>query len=179
MIVTARYPAVVKKLILIGSGPLEDRYARDITRTRLGRLDEGERAQAHSLMEALEDPTAVDKNGSMDRLVELIKKADSFDPFPDEVEEFENQYDAFRGVWEQARELRSSGALLRLAEGVRCQVVAIHGDYDPHPFEGVEGPLSRVLEDFRFILLERCGHKPWIERGARDRFYDVLKGEVE
>jgi pimeloyl-ACP methyl ester carboxylesterase len=57
-------------------------------------------------------------------------------------------------------------------------VVAIHGDYDPHPAEGVQGPLSAILRRFRLILLKNCGHKPWIERQARDEFYRVLKEEL-
>ncbi|MCJ7681778.1 MAG: alpha/beta hydrolase, partial [Candidatus Aminicenantes bacterium] len=40
--------------------------------------------------------------------------------------------------------------------------------------EGVDGPLSSVLADFRFILLPQCGHRPWIERYARDRFFKIL-----
>jgi pimeloyl-ACP methyl ester carboxylesterase len=57
-------------------------------------------------------------------------------------------------------------------------VVAIHGDYDPHPSEGVREPLSRTLRDFRFVLLRNCGHKPWIERAARDEFYEILRKQL-
>jgi len=64
---------------------------------------------------------------------------------------------------------------LELGKKIRCPVIAIHGDYDPHPYEGVKTPLSHILRDFRFILLEHCGHRPWVERAARDRFYKVLK----
>jgi hypothetical protein len=44
-----------------------------------------------------------------------------------------------------------------------------------------EDALARLAErirDFRFILLERCGHKPWIERHARDEFYTLLAREL-
>jgi pimeloyl-ACP methyl ester carboxylesterase len=58
-------------------------------------------------------------------------------------------------------------------------VVAIHGDYDPHPTEGVREPLSKVLKDFRFIMLEHCGHLPWIEREAREGFFELLRGELD
>ena len=61
---------------------------------------------------------------------------------------------------------------------IRCPVLAIHGDYDSHQSEGVREPLSRVLKDFRFILLPHCGHYPWYERNARDRFYDIIKREI-
>ena len=64
--------------------------------------------------------------------------------------------------------------LLERAGRIRCPVLAIHGDIDPHPVEGVRKPLSLVLDDFRLVLLENCGHTPWRERRARERFYEVL-----
>jgi pimeloyl-ACP methyl ester carboxylesterase len=67
---------------------------------------------------------------------------------------------------------------LELAKKIQCPVVAIHGDYDPHPAEGVEKPLRQALKDFKSILLKDCGHEPWKERRARDRFYSVLKEEL-
>jgi pimeloyl-ACP methyl ester carboxylesterase len=81
-------------------------------------------------------------------------------------------------VWAEASALRSSGALIALAGEIRCPVVAVHGDHDPHPAAGVREPLERDLKDFRFLLLERCGHEPWRERHARDRFYSLLEDEL-
>ena len=178
-IFTAQYPSFVIKLILIGSGPYEEKYAADIMKTRLSRLGEEGRAEALSLMETLNDPAIGDKNTPMARLGKLISKADSYDPLPYDSEVLECQYDIYQNVWKQAMELRGSGKLLELGKKIQCPVVAIHGDYDPHPSEGVKGPLSRVLKDFRFILLDNCGHHPWLERTARDRFYNILKNEVE
>ena len=178
-IFAARYPSFVAKLILIGSGAYEEKYAADIMNTRLSRLGEEGRAEALSLMESLNDPAIGDKNRPMARLGKLISEADSCDPLPYDSEVLECRYDIYHNVWKQAMELRSSGELLELGKKIRCPVVAIHGDYDPHPAEGVKGPLSRVVEDFRFILLEDCGHHPWLETAARDRFYNILKNELE
>ena len=177
-ILAARYPPVVEKLILIGSGVYEEKYAVNITGTRLSRLGEAERKEALALMRYLDDPAVEDKNTPMARLGELIARADAYDLLPRDSELLECQYDIFQGVWEQASKMRSSGKLLGLGKRIRCPVVAVHGDYDPHPAEGVSEPLSRVLKDFRFILLEKCGHRPWLERHARDRFYDILKNEI-
>ena len=91
-----------------------------------------------------------------------------------EDEAFHSQYDVFRGVWDEACELRRKKVLTRMARAIRCPVIAIHGDYDPHPAEGVNEPLSRECADFRFILLKKCGHRPWIERYAADAFYESL-----
>lgn len=74
--------------------------------------------------------------------------------------------------------MRASGELLELGRRIACPVVAIHGDYDPHPARGVEGPLSKVLRDFHFILLRNCGHAPWIERQAKEEFYTVLREAI-
>ncbi len=178
-IFTALYPSSVKKLILIGSGAYEEKYAQNIMTTRLSRLSEEEKAEALSLTENLNDPAIEDKNTPMSRLGKLISKADSYDPLPHDSEILECQYDIYQSVWDQASEIRSSGKLLKLGRRIQCPVVAIHGDYDPHIPEGIRDPLSSVLRDFRFILLEKCGHCPWIERGARDRFYSILKKEVK
>jgi pimeloyl-ACP methyl ester carboxylesterase len=168
----------VKKLILVASAVFEDRYAVDITETRLIRLSEAEREEAFALMLSLEDPAVANKDGAMARLGELMSQADAYDPLPHDSEVIAVQYNVFQGVWGQAAELRKSGELLEMGKLIRCPVVAIHGDCDPHPPEGVKEPLSRILKDFRFILLERCGHRPWIERSAKDRFYKILRQEI-
>ena len=60
----------------------------------------------------------------------------------------------------------------------QCPVIALHGDYDPHPMAGVREPLCAKLATFRFIEIEHCGHKPWLERQAKDIFYKILKDEL-
>ena len=178
-IFTARYPSMVKKLILVSSGPFEKKYAAEIMKTRLSRLNEKEKTEILAIIETLNNTAVKDKNTLMSRLGKLFFKADSYNPLPYKSEVLEYQYHIFRSVWEDAEKLRASGELLELGRNIRCPVVAIHGDYDPHPYQGVRKPLSRVIKDFRFILLERCGHKPWIERMARDRFYDIIKKELK
>jgi len=178
-IFTARYPEFVKKLILICSGVYEEEYALNITRTRLARLTEVDRAEVLSLMKMMNDPTYEDKNMVLARLGKLISKADSYDPLPDNSEVIEYQYEAYHNIWSQASELRRSGKLMDLGKKIQCPVVALHGDYDPHPYEGVKVPLARVIKDFRFVLLPNCGHQPWLEKTAQARFYDILKSEVE
>ena len=79
----------------------------------------------------------------------------------------------------ESAELRKSGKLLSLGKDVKCPVVAIHGDYDPHPAKGVKQPLNSVLRDFKFILIEKCGHKPWMEQFAKNKFYKILKEELQ
>jgi pimeloyl-ACP methyl ester carboxylesterase len=178
-IAAARYPEMVKKLVLIGSGPFEAKYADPIISTRLERLREEERVEFWEMVEGLNDPAIKDKDGLMARFGALVAKADAFDPLLQGGEALGYSYEINRDVWAEADRLRTSGALLEMGSKIRCPVVAIHGDHDPHPAEGVRGPLARVLKDFRFVLLEKCGHEPWLERWARDRFYQILKDELK
>jgi pimeloyl-ACP methyl ester carboxylesterase len=75
--------------------------------------------------------------------------------------------------------LRQTGELLQLGKKILCPVVAMHGDWDPHPAKGVSEPLQSILKSFQFILLENCGHKPWIEKRAKDKFYSVLREAID
>ena len=180
-VLAARHPALVRKVILIGSGPFEEKYAAGIRQTRLKRLSEEERAEVNSLAQVLDDPAAEDKNSEFTRFGALCSKADAYDPIiydSHESEVTDNQPAIFQSVWKEAAELRRSGKLLKFGEHVKCSVVAIHGDYDPHPAAGVLEPLSVTLRSFRFVLLRNCGHKPWIERQAREKFYQILKEEL-
>jgi pimeloyl-ACP methyl ester carboxylesterase len=176
LIFTARYPAFVNKLILVSSGPFEEKYAAGMMRTRLDRLDNAERAEAGALYEAMTN--SVSPADRLARFGQLMAKADSYDPLPDESQSPAPDPEVYRSVWDEASKLRKDGRLLELARSITCPVVAIHGDYDPHPAEGVRGPLSKAIKDFKFVLLKNCGHYPWRERNARDTFYRILKAEI-
>ena len=181
-IVAAKYPAIVKKLILIGSGGFEEKYAVRTQETRLNRLSENERTEFKSLIRILNDPAAKAKGASLTKLGELVSKVDTYDLLigdSDQADLVGPRGDIFQGVWKDAAELRRSGKLLELANHIKCPVVAIHGDYDPHPAEGVRKPLSAILKNFQFILLKNCGHNPWVERHAKSRFYEVLQEELD
>ncbi|TAJ43470.1 alpha/beta hydrolase [Methanofollis fontis] len=182
LIVAARSPSSVRKVICVGSGAFEEEGTDDLMRVRLERLSPEEQAETKRLLAAISDP-ATDDDAVLARFGALMAKADTFHPLPPD----EGGRDAVpvrvngevhRRVWAEAREMRRNGRLLEICGQVHCPVVAVHGDYDPHPAAGVAGPLSRVIDEFRFILLENCGHCPWLEREARDRFYEILIREV-
>ena len=179
---TASYPAYVRKLILVSSGPFEEHYARLIMSTRLERLGETGRQEYLHLSTSMNDPAARNKNIAFTKFGKLISDADSF-----ELESMweinpvfcHDCYDLNKRVWEEVDYLRRSKKLLKMGKDIHCPVVAIHGDYDPHPYQGVKEPLSKTLDDFRFILLENCGHYPWLEKHASSEFYKVLEKELE
>jgi pimeloyl-ACP methyl ester carboxylesterase len=124
-------------------------------------------------MSRLEEPGAFEKFGK------LMTKADSYDPLKVKSVDLQFNPEIFEKVWKEASELRKNGKLLESVKKLRCPVVAIHGDHDPHPSEGVRKPLSAVLSDFQFLLLDKCGHTPWLEKQAWNKFYEIMKKELE
>ena len=178
-IVTAKNPVLVKKLILVSSGVFDDTYAAGIMRARVNRLSQKDRYVLETLATKLNDPKNTDKNRIFAEFGKVIETADARDPPLHASEGVEYCYDIYENVWKQAQEMRKSGDLVALGTHIHCPVVAIHGDYDPHPADGVRIPLSRVIKNFRFIVLENCGHRPWLERSAKTRFYEILNEELD
>jgi len=200
-ILAAFHPDMVRKLVLVASGPFQEKYAPEIMQTRLSRMNEMEQGRVESILATLERPGGEGRDKDRDRdknwernrekdrqlaeLGELIGRADAFDPIRMPEEESDStelksscRADIFASVWKEASLLRQSGELLELGRRIVCPLVAIHGDWDPHPHKGVSEPLQETLKSFRFILLESCGHEPWIERRAREKFFSVLEEAI-
>ena len=174
----AEFPNDVGKLILVSAGPFEGNP--DVTKTRLNRLTEAERNEALSIMGILN--TSPNENVYADtfrRFGELMSKADTLNPIEIKEDSLDLQPEIYLSIWPQAEKLRRDGTLLKVGEKIRCPVVAIHGDYDPHPAEGVKNPLQRTLKDFKFVLLRDCGHYPWKERKAKEKFFEDLNRELD
>ncbi len=173
----ARHPELVRKLVLVSSGPFEERWAEAIKSTRRRRLSPEQKAELDRAWALVNSAGAV---AALRRIGELMVTADGYDVEPNDAGD-DLRFDAgvYQGVWPEAARLRRSGALLDEVGRIRCPVVAIHGDHDPHPAAGVRGPLAARLADFRVLLLQRCGHMPWRERQAREEFLAALERELD
>ena len=178
-LVAAEHPDLVRKLILVGSGAFEEKYVPMLRARRLERLTTEEQMEFESLAQRLNEPDAPE--GALTRLGELAGKADMADPVEVETAPYATPLDGqaiYAYVWSEAAALRRDGQLFFSVCRVRCPVLAIHGDYDPTPVEGVREPLKRCGLEFRMVMLQRCGHEPWRERHAAEAFYGLLEDEL-
>jgi pimeloyl-ACP methyl ester carboxylesterase len=172
-LLTARYNALVEKLILVSSGPFKEQYVAQIMMNRLKRLNGVDKKRIKILLNKLNQEIIENKEETLNEFKTILSKADHFKPLRDDTSiQFDERI--YNSIWTEASKLRKSGKLLKQAESITVDVTAIHGDYDPHPYQGVKEPLEGTLEHFRFILLDNCGHKPWIEQEAKDEFVKVL-----
>jgi pimeloyl-ACP methyl ester carboxylesterase len=178
LLLAAKYPDKVEKVILIGSPAFSDQYAEQVMANRLAKLKGEQREKMGRLMKTLETGPLNDREEAFRGLAAMFTKTDAFNAVDEEYDVPPGQYRIYMMVWGEARDMRSSGELLEIAKDVRCPVVAIHGDKDPHPADGVKGPLSAVIKNFRFMTINNCGHEPWLERSARDQFFRILREEL-
>jgi pimeloyl-ACP methyl ester carboxylesterase len=179
-ITAARHPDTVRKLILVSSGVYEAQYAASIMDTRMSRLNDEDRTAIEDAFQRLANPGDPKRDAALAFSGKTLKyKTDSYDLLADPDQDvIEVRADIHNAVWADASALRHSGELVALGRAIRCPVIAIHGNYDPHPIAGIREPLAPVLDDFQIEILERCGHYPWQERHARDAFFDLLRGEI-
>lgn len=168
-LLAARQEKLVNKLILVGSGPFDARFAPAIRTTKNSRLTVEQRSELRTLRS---------EKGDVARFIELSDIADTYarDTSPPPIVVFDGAIHA--SVWSEADEMRESGTLLDSLSAIQCPVLAIQGDYDPRPSEGVQAPLQAALPSAQFIEIGRCGHKPWQEVYAKEKFFCLLEDQI-
>ena len=174
----AYHPTYASKLIMISSGSFEAKYARNIESTILSRLTPEQKLDVNQLSLELKNNDRNNEN-AFQELGRIFEIADTFDPTHfDTLENFPGQYEIYQKVWPEVAKLRETSELLSLGKNITCPVTAIHGDYDSHPYQGVKEPLSPILQNLSFHLLEKCGHQPWIERHTQEAFFQLINKEI-
>lgn len=111
-IFTARYTNLVQKLILVSSGPFEEKYTAGINEIRMNRLSAEERTKVNSLYQKLNDAEIKAKDDVFQRFGELFSKADAYDPINDDTDKIIYDFNIFQNVWKDAVKVRKSGLLL-------------------------------------------------------------------
>ncbi len=174
------YPEMARQLILVGSGPFRASYVPQIARRRLQNLSEEEGRAFHRAVAQLNDDACPDRDRALETLGALADKADNYAPLDTSApgDCFPADGAMYASVWREADALRADGTLCAALAGLRCPVTVIHGAQDPHPAEGVTEPLREQGVAFSSYILPKCGHSPFQETYAMERFYEILRGAV-
>lgn len=174
-----RSPSVVGKLILVGCGPLDVKFASQVRKRRLALMGKEDRSYFLGLERADSKRTPSSPPIDLGTLEKIMEKTDLVDPLPGSGSEVDFHESVFTSVWSEAVEMRRSGVFKKAASYVACPVTVIHGENDPHPVKGVVAPLSDSGKNPRVILLPRCGHEPWREKFVREQFFAALRRELQ
>lgn len=170
VMVAAEHPQIIRKLVLTGCPPFDDRYVPMITDNRLNRLDETARDRFRSLLSRLAHE-ATDE--TMTELKLLVEQTDNFH-LQSSVPQTPADARMYEAIWPEAAAMRTEGKLKQLLTRLTCPVTVIHGEQDPHPLPGVTIPLDEAGVAYQLHLLPRCGHTPFLETYAAADFYALL-----
>lgn len=173
-----RHPHRFSRLVLVGSAPFDPSGGAATAAARWARMSDARRAEFERLQALIAGPDRRRAAAAFARSADLLLEVDHLDPIVDHLEVMAYQLEVFEAVWGEVSRRRATDTLLDPALPLSCPVVVLHGDHDPHPLAGVVAPLGAITGDLAVEVLERCGHLPWLERGARKRFLAVLSAAV-
>ena len=114
VIVAARSPELVEKLILVSSGAFTAEGAADIEAVRRSRLSEQERLESERLGLAFQSASPEDKEQIWLRYGEICLKSDGYSIFDTPNEVLPGGAAVFQSVWPEVAVLRDSGQLLKI-----------------------------------------------------------------
>ncbi|MCL2001729.1 MAG: alpha/beta hydrolase, partial [Planctomycetes bacterium] len=181
LLYAARLLELARRIVLVGAGPLDERYARHIAERRRARLTPEQDADFAAAIATLENTAEGSiRAEAMLRLATLTKLTDHIHLREPAEQEADDALPAdarqYASVWPEAARLRADGSLLEAARSLLCPVTVLHGADDPHPPEGVTEPLAAAGVSFTSSIYPSCGHEPFHEKYAADVFYNELAG---
>lgn len=164
-----KYPELTDRVILVGSGPLEEKYVSEIGDRRFQNLSEEE----GEIFQRLINNQVTDED--MEKIPNLFERSDNY-CLENRVLHSADKTDSkmYNTVWEEAAKLRSDGELLASFQNIKNKIYLIQGECDPHPARGVTIPLQESGVAFEAYILKKCGHSPFMEKYAREEFYKIL-----
>ncbi len=177
-----QYPTLLIKCFLIGSGAISSKYGNEVTKRRLASFSEEEAREYHRISETLERGTAENLDGLLSKLRKLTEKSDNYcvEGTPQNEEKLLHiDGRQYLSVWNEGAKLRSEGYFEKIATHINLPIRVLHGDKDPSPLNGVVEPLEGRIADLKWYELPRCGHYPWKEKYAKERFWEIIRDEME
>lgn len=173
----ARHPESIDRIILIGCGTF-DEHARNVYQANLeNRTDPETKQRIERIRSCLdEEKSRTRRNELFGKFGSIMTRLQAFDPIeaPPALEAPTFDEQGHHETWNDALALQKQGVQPAEFSNIRVAVIMIHGREDPHPGRLVRKSLEPYLKDFQYQELPNCGHTPWIERGAREAFYDLL-----
>lgn len=148
-----KYPGICKNIILVGCPPLEDKYVKEISLRRLRNLSDEE----SKIFQRIIDNAAANED---------IKK------IPGILEKSDNYHLESRG---KLTVNKADAEMYNRIKMIQSKLFLIQGVCAPHPIEGVVKPLEENGISCKTYILEKCGHSPFMEKYAKEKFYDILQ----
>ena len=165
----AAHPAAVAALVLVGCGTFSTR-ARRVFETRLdARLTAAQRMAIDRV-----EQTERDANRRLAAVGRILTAAYGYD-VEDPSEDLMIDARAHQETWTDMLRLQAAGVYPAAFAAIEVPVLMLHGEADPHPGRLIYDDLRPYLPQLEYRVIPECGHSPWMERLARQTFFDQLE----
>lgn len=161
----AEYPDEAGPIVLVGCGTFDRPSRAHSVRIRKARI---------AAYVAEHPEHAADLELSLgERIMKWHAITDNVDPLPVMPNADNPPFDrqAFTETWQDMLRCQDAGLYPESFVTIVSPVLMLHGDYDPHPGEMIRHSLNPFLPQLDYREFENCGHKPTIEKHAREVFF--------
>jgi len=166
----AEHPDRVSSLVLVGCATFDPVARHQIETTRAQRMDPDVRRRFERL--ALDYP---DPDKRLARMAQLLLPVASYELLSTGREVLQCDAQAHQETWDDVIRLEDAGVYPAAFKAIDVPVLMLHGAEDPHPGSMIRESLEPQIPQLEYRELPRCGHYPWLEKGARDEFFEVLR----
>lgn len=171
------HPIRVRAIVLVGCGTYDEASRAAYQQRMQENLGPEGRARIAELQAQLETrrPDA-EREAVFAALGQRMTRAQAYDPVSETQDSASLPVDpvGHGETWADAVRLQAEGIEPARFASIRCPVLLLQGDTDPHPGPTIADSLRPYLPQLEYEELPRCGHEPWRERHARDAFYTTL-----
>lgn len=176
------YPEMVSRLILIGCGTYSQE-TRLIMRKRLNEMMDGKiRKKINDLQKRYMSSQSKDEKDSIyERLGQIFMDIECYEALQEYSENREpGRIDSagHEETWNDVLRLQQEGIEPERFKNIKCPVLMIHGDFDPHPGRETAELLLRYIPHLEYREIKRCGHEPWREKYGRAPMLDHIRGWI-
>jgi pimeloyl-ACP methyl ester carboxylesterase len=171
---SASHPGTSGLTILVGCGTF-NLSCRDVFKRNIEHLMTEEKKRELRSISQIEC-----QNKKWGEIGRFYRRLYACDPLPTDVLYPENQCDAEGGeeTWKDMLLQQENKIYPQVFTRITEPVLMIHGDHDPHPGRMIRDNLKEFIPHLEYIELDHCGHEPWNEKEAHEKFYSILEKKI-
>lgn len=171
---------MTNKLILVGCGTFTEESSAIADDIRNARLTQNQKDRLNKIMQVIDTLPREEQNEMMKEFAAVFDSSDKYAPVCNNRELENLDWNIFKSVWEDFVKLREAPNYIKSEFlKIKIPVTLIHGDYDPHPTQEVYAFLKDCIPQLKLYELKKCGHYPWIEKYAKESFYNIVAEELK
>jgi len=170
----AEHPTVPAGLILIGCGTFSAAARAEFEARLEARLTSRDRTYLADLNRT--EASADRRLAAVGRLMTRV--------YGHDIEDVAEQMAAIDAAaheqtWADMVRLQRDGTYPAAFAAIGVPVLMLHGEQDPHPGRLIREDLRGYIPHLEYKEHPKCGHSPWLERQAKQAFFDTVNAWLE